>query len=447
MKKIKLSSTHIILVVFLLTILLGSLLLYLPISSANGKSVAYIDALFTSTTATCVTGLVTVTTASAWSPFGQAVILLLIQIGGLGVITVMSAFMMIIGKRISLDGRLLIMDSFNLNSLSGIIQFIKKVILGTLIIEAVGALLYMTVFVPEFGAKGIWYSIFNSVSAFCNAGLDIISDTSMCNYATNPLINSVTSALIIVGGLGFIVWWDIVRVFKNRHTRHFKYLSLHSKLVLSSTLILIVSGAVLFFIFEYNNPETFGNMNLFGKIQASLFQSITTRTAGFASVPQEALTNPSSIVTLILMFIGGSPVSTAGGIKTVTVAVLILTAYSVICGKKQVSAFGRNINEQSIRRAVTVFISSFAIFTISALCLSCTSDAPLIDILFETVSATATVGLSRNFTTTLSLIGKIIIIINMYFGRVGPITLAFAFKTGKNDKNTISEPSEDISIG
>ena len=447
MKKLHLSTTHIILLGFLITIIIGSILLCLPISSADGKSVGYIDALFTATTATCVTGLVTLTTSCAWSTFGKIVILLLIQIGGLGIITIMSIFTIFIGKKISLGNRLLIMDSFNLNTMSGISEFLKKVVIGSFIIEGLGALCYMTVFVPKFGAKGIWISIFNSVSAFCNAGMDIFSENSLCDYATNPIINITTSALIILGGIGFIVWWDVIRVFKNKNTRKFRFLTLHSKITIISTIILLVTGSILFYIFEHNNPATIGNMSLSGKIQASIFQSVTTRTAGFASVPQENLTVSSAFISLILMFIGGSPVGTAGGIKTVTLFILAATAYSAVYGKKQVTAFGRSIDEKSIKKAIAVTATSFFIFSLSTVLLSCVTDASLLDICYETVSATATVGLSRNLTSSLNTAGKIIIILNMFFGRIGPISLAFAFKLGKHDKNTIKVPTEDISVG
>ena len=257
-----LSSAQVVLIGFLAIILAGSVLLCLPISSADGKVVSYVDALFTATTATCVTGLVTVPTVSTWSIFGQVIILLLIQIGGLGVITIAASIMMMLGKRIGIGNRILIQDSFNLNSLSGIVKFIKKVIIGTLIIEGIGALLYMTVFVPDFGIKGIWISVFNSVSAFCNAGIDIISENSLCDYALNPVINLTTSFLIISGGIGFVVWWDVIEIIKNKKRRHLRFLSLHSKIAISATAVLIVVGTILFFIFEYNNPLTMQSYSL-----------------------------------------------------------------------------------------------------------------------------------------------------------------------------------------
>ena len=449
-KKFALSTTQIILLSFLVTILAGSGLLALPISSASGKAVPYLDALFTATTSTCVTGLVTLPTVSTWSVFGQVVILILIQIGGLGIITIMSGLMLLLNRKMGISDRLLIQDAFNLNTMSGLAKFVKNVLLGTLIIEGIGAALYMLVFVPEFGAKGIWISIFNSVSAFCNAGIDIIAENSLCNYATNPLINTVTSALIILGGLGYIVWWDVLRVVRSRsqkNRRIFRHLTLHSKIAITVTASLILAGAILIFIFEYTNPLTIGDMSLFDKIQVSFFQSVTTRTAGFASVPQEDLTNASAAVSILLMIIGGSPVGTAGGMKTVTVAVLACSAFATIRNKNSPALFGRRISEGSIKKAVAVAVAFLAICAASTVLLMATSNASALDAIYETVSATATVGLSRNLTATLNTFGKLIIIVTMYFGRVGPISLAVALGSKNESQNVISEPTEDISIG
>ena len=449
-KNFKLSTTQIILLSFLVTILIGSALLALPISSASGKSVPYLDALFTATTSTCVTGLVTLPTVSTWSVFGQVVILILIQIGGLGLITIMSGLMLLLNKKMGISDHLLIQDAFNLNTMSGLAQFVTKVLLGTLIIEGIGAILYMIVFVPKFGAKGIWISVFNSVSAFCNAGIDIIAENSLCDYATNPLINIVTSMLIVLGGIGYIVWWDVLCVIKSRTQKNkkiFRHLSLHSKIAITVTTGLIFVGAILIFIFEYSNPLTIGEMSLFDKIQVSFFQSITTRTAGFATIPQENLTNASTSVSVILMLIGGSPVGTAGGVKTVTIAVLVCSSFSTISNKNDATLFGRRISEYSIKKAISVVVMFISICAISSILLMATSNASIIDAIYETVSATATVGLSRNLTSSLNAFGKIIIIITMYFGRVGPISLAVALSKRNESKNVISEPTEEISIG
>lgn len=449
-RKISLSTTQIILCSFLITILLGSLLLTLPISAANGKSVGYVDALFTATTSTCVTGLVTLTTATAWSPFGQAVILILIQIGGLGVITIMSAFMLMLHKKMGIGDRLLIQDAFNLNTLSGLTKFIKSVLIGTLIIEGIGAICYMFVFIPDFGAKGVWIAVFNSVSAFCNAGLDVIGESSLCAYATNPLVNATTSLLIILGGIGYIVWWDVIRVFKTRTKRNrklFQRLTLHSKIAISATLLLLFGGAAAILACEYNNPQTIGDLSIWNKVQVSFFQSVTTRTAGFATIAQEHLTGASTIVSLLLMFIGGSPVGTAGGIKTVTFVVLLYSAFSTIRNKKQATIFHRTVSDESIRKAVAVLMTFLAVTFTSILLLSAATDAPIMDVIYESVSATATVGLSKNLTPSLNSAGKLVIIATMYFGRVGPISLAMALGRKSETQNVISEPVEEISIG
>lgn len=449
-KKFALSPTHIILLSFLITIFVGSLLLSLPISTKSGAPVPYVDALFTATTATCITGLVTLPTASTWSLFGQIVILVMIQIGGVGVVTVISGIMRIAHRKMGINDRLVIQDAFNLNTMSGLAKFVKNVLLGTFIIEGIGALLYMIAFVPKFGAKGVWISIFNSVSAFCNAGIDIIGENSLCDYATNPLVNAVTAALIVVGGIGFIVWWDLLRAIKMsspKNRRFLRHLSLHSKIAISATLGLILVGGLLIFAFEYSNPLTIGNMGLFDKLQVSFFQSVTTRTAGFASVPQENLTNASTILSMVLMSIGGSPVGTAGGIKTVTVAVLICSAFATIRNKKDTTLFGRQVANDSIRKAVAIVSCFFVICILATLLLVATNDISIVDALYETVSGVATVGLSRNITPSLNTFGKIIIIITMYLGRVGPISLAVALGSKKNGQNIVTEPIEEISIG
>lgn len=448
--KITLSTTQTIMLSFLFGILVGSVLLALPISAADGKAVPYIDALFTATTAICVTGLVTVPTFSTWSVFGQAVILLLIQIGGLGVITVLSGILISLHRRIGIGDRMLIQDAFNLNTLSGIVKFIKSVLTGTLVVEGAGALLYMTVFVPDYGVKGIWISIFNAVSAFCNAGMDIISEDSLCGYALDPIINVVTCLLIVMGGIGYIVWWDVVRVLKNirrKKLKCFNNLTLHSKIALSITFFLIFAGAAAFLFLEYDNPLTIKDYSLADKIQVSVFQSVTTRTAGFATIPQQNLTNASAIVALLLMFIGGSPVGTAGGVKTVTIAVLLVSAFAAIKNKEDVSLFHRTISKQTVSKAVAVVSMSFIIVFTSTVLLSIVTNANALDIAYETVSATATVGLTRNLTPLLNIWGKIIIIITMYLGRVGPISLVIAFNTKRVKNNIVKNPTEEISVG
>ena len=448
--KLEMTTTQKIMFSFLLVIFAGSVLLSLPISTQSGEAVPYIDALFTATTATCVTGLVTLPTVSTWSVFGQVVILLLIQIGGLGVITIITGVFVGMHKRMGIGDSMLIQDAFNLNTLSGLREFVKKVICGTFLVEGIGAVLYMFVFVPEYGVRGIWIAVFNAVSAFCNAGIDIISENSLCEYVHHPLINAVTCALIVVSGIGYIVWWDILRVLKNykkQKFRCFRSLTLHSKIAISATGILIVAGAVLVFIFEYNNPLTMKEYTLFQKIQASVFQSITTRTAGFATIPQQDLSNATSIVSLLLMFIGGSPVGTAGGVKTVTMVILLMAAFAAIRNKNEVELFHRTVMKEAVSKAVAVVCMSFIIMFVSTVLLSAVTQADALDIFYETVSATATVGLTRNLTPFLNMWGKLIIIVTMYLGRVGPISLATAFNTRKECPNIIKNPTEKISVG
>ena len=452
MKKSKFSysTTHLIMLSFLIGIIIGSILLSLPISSASGKSVPYIDALFTATTSICVTGLVTLPTVSTWSIFGQIIILLLIQIGGLGIITIMSAILISFNRRLGLKSRLLIHDAFNLNSLSGIVIFLKKVVIGTFIVEGIGALMYMTVFIPQYGPRGIWISVFNAVSAFCNAGIDIMSENSLCDYSLNPIVNFTTSMLVILGGIGYIVWWDVIRVSKNirrQKLKCFSNLTLHSKIAITSTVFLLLSGTVLFLIFEFNNPQTIKNLSWYDKLQVSFFQSMTTRTAGFASVPQTDLTNASSVVSLLLMFIGGSPVGTAGGVKTVTIAIVLFAALAAIKNENELSLFRRRISKEAISKAVAVISVSFMIMFISTVLLSAVTDAQILDVAYETVSATATVGLTRDLTPSLNIWGKIIIIVTMYLGRVGPISLLVAFNIKKEKKNIIKDPIEKINVG
>jgi trk system potassium uptake protein TrkH len=435
---------------FIAIVLIGAGLLSLPISSIDGQPTPFVDALFTATTSSCVTGLVVVPTVSSWSTFGQIVILVLIQIGGLGLITAIAAIAVMLQKRIGLASNLLLQDSLNLNSAHGITDFVKRVVFGTFLIEGIGALLYMPVFVSDFGLRGIWVSVFTSISAFCNAGIDVIADNSLCNYATNIWVNFVTSLLIILGGLGFVVWLDVLKILKSKKSERklgFKDLTLHSKIVLITTIALIAVGSVLILAFEFNNPNTIGNYSLFDKIQIATFQSITTRTAGFATIPQENLLNSSALVCLVLMFIGGSPVGTAGGVKTVTVVVFLASAFATIRNNDDVNLFNRRIAKDVVRKSIAVICVSFLTMMLSTLLLSLTIDADMIDILYETVSATATVGLTRNLTPMLNFAGKIIVIATMYLGRVGPISLAIAFNLKKEKQNIIRNPQEDINVG
>jgi trk system potassium uptake protein TrkH len=292
--------------------------------------------------------------------------------------------------------------------------------------------------------------VFNSVSAFCNAGIDIIGSNSLCDYATHPIINLTTCLLIVLGGLGYIVWWDVLRILQTRTRRNnkvFRHLTLHSKIAITATFVLIFAGALVILLLEYNNPLSIGNMPLFDKVQVAFFQSVTTRTAGFASIPQENLTDAGAFTSLILMFVGGSPVGTAGGVKTVTVITLLCSALATIRGKKYASLFHRTVSVASIRKAVAVVSAFMAILLTSTILLAACTEASALDIIYESVSATATVGLSRNLTTKLNLWGKLVIIVTMYLGRVGPISLAVALGSKSESQNLVSDPPEEICIG
>lgn len=451
-KKPRLSTTQLITLGFLAAVLAGSLLLTLPVSSASGEMTPYLDALFTSATSVCVTGLTVVDTFSHWSLFGKIVILLLIQLGGLGVISFTTGIMVLIGRKITLKDRLLLESAFNLDNLSGLVRFLGKVFKGTLLIEGVGALLSMPVFCPRYGFRGIWISVFHSVSAFCNAGIDILGPNSLEPYVNNVWLNLVTMALIILGGIGFIVWWDVLRVAglvrrgEIRRGLFWQRLGLHTKITLFTTAVLIVGGWLLFLVMEWDNPETLGSLNPATKTLAALFQSVTTRTAGFATVPQSGLRTESVLLSVVLMFIGGSSVGTAGGVKTTTIALIFLSAASVVRGRETVTAYRRTIPDKLVRRASAIVAISLTTLLVSTALLSLFQVGNLDDLLFETASALGTVGLTRGVSAQLGAAGKILLSCCMYFGRVGPISLAIAFAYRK-DKGITAYPEQNITIG
>ncbi len=452
-RKRELSTTQIITLGFLSAILIGMLLLALPIASSSGQWTNPVDALFTAATSVCVTGLVVVDTYSYWSIFGQIIILFLIQIGGMGIVTLTTSIMVMVGRKVTLKDRLLLEDAYNLNTLSGLVRFMKRVLKGTMLIEGIGAICYGFVFVPRFGfVKGIWVSVFNAVSAFCNAGIDIIGANSLMDYVTHPWVNLVTMLLIVIGGIGFIVWWDVLRVAELWHKKEivkgqvFQRLKLHTKLVLLVTAGLILFGAVAVFVLEYSNPETLGPLNLGGKIQAALFQSVTVRTAGFATIPQDGLSDAASLLCMILMFIGGSPVGTAGGVKTTTMAVLVIAALSVAGGREEATVFKRTIGRETVRKALAVTMFSLMVVVLAVLTLLTLEQGSFMDVTYETISAIGTVGLSRSFTTSLDTAGRLIISLCMYLGRVGPISMMIAF-TYKKGRGGMTYPQEDVTVG
>lgn len=453
-KKFELTTTQMIAFGFLTTILIGGFVLALPISAADGKSTNLIDSIFTATTSVCVTGLTTVSTESHWSIFGKIVILLLIEMGGLGVITFSTVMLMIFRKRITLKNRLLIQDAYNLDTLSGLVKLTIWILKGTLIIEAIGTFLYAIKFVPEYGIfHGMGKALFNSVSAFCNAGMDLLGDTSLAKYRGSVLINITTMLLIIIGGIGFPVWRDIVATIKLQRKKgfsisyFFEKLELHTKLVIVMTSILVFGGMFLITLLEWNNPDTFGTFPWWQKIMAGLFQSVTTRTAGFYTVPQENFTDTSSMLCILLMFIGGSPSGTAGGVKTVTIGMIFLAVFSIVKGRKDTEAFGRKIPEGYVKKGMAVILMSLTVLivTLSGLCV--VEDMDFMSMMYESASAIATVGLSKNVTPNLSPAGKIIIITAMYIGRIGPITLALFFNTKHEKKRHSTLPEEKIIVG
>ena len=438
--KKRLSSFQVILLGFAGVILLGALLLMLPISSAEKVITPFNEALFTSTSAVCVTGLVVKDTGSYWSAFGQAVIITLIQIGGLGVVTIAASFSMLAGRRISLMQRSTMQDAISAPKVGGIVKLTKFIITGTFIIEAIGAVSMMPVFCKNFGAKGIWMSVFHSVSAFCNAGFDILGTEgnqfcSLTPYTSNPVINITVMLLIVIGGIGFLTWDDIC----NNKFKIKKY-SMQSKIILLTSLILILLPAIYFFIFDYSD-YSIGN-----RLLASLFQSVTTRTAGFNTTDLTKLTRPSQAIMIFLMLVGGSPGSTAGGLKTTTMAVLILNAFACFKRKENVCAFGRRIDDSVIKNAATIVMMYITLFFIGGVSICTIEKLPLVASLFETASAIGTVGLTLGITPKLSLASQLILIILMYLGRVGSLTLIYATLSGKKQINA-KLPLEKITVG
>lgn len=452
----KFSTTQIILLGFLFVILFGTFVLMLPFCSADGEATNFVDALFTATTSVCVTGLVTVPTYSYWSVFGQCVILFLIQFGGLGFMTCFTMVLLALKKRVTLKERMVIQDSLNESGLAGLVKLVKKIIKGTVIVEGAGAILFSFRFCPEFGfAEGLFKSVFNSVSAFCNAGMDILGEESLVPYVGSPLINITTMMLIIAGGIGFTVWWDLIRagkkMYKEKEPKKYiwRNLTLHSKLVLSITAVLLFGGGILFFIFEYSNPETLGMLSFPQKAAAAFFQSVTTRTAGFMTIPQDDFTLASQFLSIILMFIGGSPAGTAGGIKTVTFGVIILSVISVVKGKERTEVFKRTLPPDTVRKALAIMSISLSVLVMGTMLLSITEgSSSFMELLYEVTSAAATVGLSQGITADLTVISKLLIILLMYMGRIGPITMAIAFGTKRRiTNNSIKLPDENVMVG
>ena len=439
LRKRRLTSSQIILFGFAAVILVGALLLMLPVSSSAGTMTAPLDCLFTSTSAVCVTGLVVYDTATHWSAFGQAVILLLIQIGGMGVVTVAIAITMASGKKISLMQRSTMQDAISAHQVGGIVRFTGFILRGIFLFELLGALALMTVFVPEFGPRGVWLAVFHSVSAFCNAGFDLMGTrarfSSLTSYAEHPVVNITVMALIIIGGVGFLTWQDI-----RRNGIHVSRYRMQSKVILSVSGVLILLPAVYFFFCEFRE------LPLARRFWGSLFQAVTPRTAGFNTLDLTSLSETGQMLTCLLMLIGGSPGYTAGGMKTTTLAVLVSCAIATFRKRESGRFFGRRITDETVKNAVTVFLMYIALFLAGGMIISRAEDLPLLICLFESASAVGTVGLTLGITPGLGTVSRWVLISLMFFGRVGGLTLIFA--TLPAHKNTLSKlPLEKITVG
>ncbi len=443
-RTIRLLPTQILVLGFASMILIGALLLTLPVASSTGRSIGFLNALFEATSAVCVTGLVVVDTADDLSIFGQLIIITLIQMGGLGFMTMATMVFLLLGKRITLRERLVIQEALNEFKLQGVVRLTRNIIGITFLIEGIGALILALRFVPMYGwGKGLYFSVFHAISAFCNAGFDLMGGyRNLIGFTDDFIVNFTIMGLIVCGGLGFSVLLDIYR------NRYFRKWSLHTKLVVCVTAVLIAVGALFFFIVEFKNSATLGSQNWRGKVLGALFQSVTARTAGFCTVDQASLTDASKFMTIILMFIGASPAGTGGGIKTTTASVILLAVLSVIKGRHDVEVFGRRISYAIVNRALAITVISFTLLVSVSMVLSLLEPYPLVDVLFETASALGTVGLATFDNSDLNDISKIFIIMTMFAGRVGPLTLTLAFaKRMASDTGNVKYPEGKVMVG
>jgi len=444
--KIFFSGTRIIVFGFLFAVILGTILLKLPF--AHHGQLAWADSLFVAASSVCVTGLSTVNIGLTFTTAGHIIILLLIQVGGLGFITFSTLILLLLGKRLSLRNKLIIQSAYNVSTTKGLAQMTKNIFKATFLLEGLGAIGYAFVFIPLFGLKGVWYSVFHSVSAFCNAGIDLLGGDSFTAYRNNVMLNLVTIFLIIVSGIGFPVYWEIIRLTKNKihHITNDRRANTQLKIVAVMTAMLIITGTVATLVFEWNNENTIGGLPLGRKILDSLFQSVTLRTAGFATIPQGNFTPASAITYLLFMFIGGSPAGTAGGIKTVTFAVVAASLISNIRQQDDVNIFRRRIPDSVVKQCTAIVFFSFSVLVIGTTALLYVQKLDFLDALYEMTSAIATVGLSRGITADLCTTAKIIVTITMYLGRIGPISLALSFN-GKVRQADAQRAQTDISFG
>ncbi len=442
-KTVKLSSNRIIALGFLAIILAGALLLMLPFANRGGRGLSFLDSLFTATSATCVTGLVVADTWTQFNLLGQVILLLLIQVGGLGYMTMMLQASLILGRKIGLKQRSLMMESVSAQRLSDALSLLRYILGGTAAIEGIGAVLLAVRFVPELGlARGVWYAVFHSVSAFCNAGFDLMGFrepySSLTHYVYDPLVNLTACALVLLGGLGFLVWRD---VWENR--LRFRRYSLHSKLILTATAILTAGGTVLFWLAERDN--TLAGMTAGQQALAALFQAVSPRTAGFNTVDLAALTSGGGLLTIILMFVGAGPGSTGGGVKITTVVVCLLTLSSYIRGRREVGAFNRRLDEEQIHRAAAAVTLYMTLAMTGGFLLLAIQPFPLQDALFEVFSAMSTVGLSTGITRDLVPVNRLILTVMMFCGRIGSLSMMMAL--AERTAPRVKDPVENIAVG
>lgn len=438
------NSTRVIALSFAGVILMGALLLMLPISSRSGVSCGPITALFTATSATCVTGLIVVDTLTQFTLFGQVVILALIQLGGLGFMSVIFLLASLVKKRMSLSQRLMMVSAFNLNDMHDVARLVGGAFRLTFLVEGMGAIVLTACFWPRYGLGAIWKGVFTAVSAFCNAGFDLLGPDglgSLSTYSDNPVVLLTVACLIVCGGLGFFVWEEII------HKKSFHRLSLYSQMVIVITASLIVGGMLFFLLVEHDNPETLGGMPWWQQGLNALFQSITLRTAGFLSISQGGLREVSQFVCVLFMLVGGSAGSTAGGIKTVTLGVLVLAMRAGLHGRSEVTIRGRTIPLTKVLSAVTLVLVVSVMFLFSSITISVVDEVPYLSAAFETASALGTVGLTTGITPTLSTFSHLLLVAMMYLGRVGVLSLSVAFLTQGGRQSRISYPESDVMIG
>ena len=445
-KSVQMSPTRIIALTFGCIIVVGTLFLLLPIASRDGQSAGLLTSLFTATSATCVTGLILVDTWSQWSGFGQIVILCLIEVGGLGFMSAASLVIFAIRKKVGLRQRMLMAQALSVNEMEGVVRLQKWVLLGSLTIQLTGAVILFLRVLPDYGVwQSVKWSVFHAISAFCNAGFDITGNISpganLIVFNQDPVVMITVMALVVLGGLGFFVWEEVARV------RSFKKFSVYTKLVLLTTGVLLLGGAVLFAVLEWNNPATLGSMDTPTKLLNAAFQSVTVRTAGFTGVDQAVLTDGAKAVSIVLMLIGGSSGSTAGGLKTVTVLVLVLFVIARARGRNTVTVFKRNIPHDKIMDAATIVSLVVGLAMAGAVVICATSPVSFADALFETASALATVGITAGVTPNLHLVAKLMIIVFMYFGRVGILTISLGFLMGDKATERIRYADTNLLIG